>query len=307
MKNTYSALVTDDRIVIVSSEGSVSVPRTAPQARLLVEALRKGTASVSELLELAQPKQAVKAFSDGRASVVDGQVLLDGRPVPPVIERKLGALMRDGQPFDYLVKFLDRLGANPSNRATEELYRFLEHEGLPITPQGTFLAYKGVGPDMYSVKGNTNTRVRQGTVDSAGRIYNGLGCTVEVDRRDVDDTCTRTCSHGLHVGSYDYASNWGPVVVLVEVDPADVVSIPIDCDGQKARVCKYRVVGSCTGKMRDSAVSNADNAYATPVVTDDDDNEFRFTEEDLEMVRDEGYADGYAEGLKASRKAIENL
>jgi hypothetical protein len=34
-------------------------------------------------------------------------------------------------------------------------------------------------------------------------------------------------------------------MVLVEIDPADVVSIPTDCEFQKLRTCRYKVVAEC--------------------------------------------------------------
>jgi len=183
------------------------------------------------------------------------------------------------------------------------LYNFLQHEGLPITDHGTFLAYKGVRDDMFSCTGNLKTRVLQGVVDGTGRIYNGVGETIEVERKDVDDNCNITCSHGLHAGSHEYASGFGNVTVLVEIDPADVVSIPTDYDGQKARVCKYSVVSTCAGLMCDSMVA-ANNPYAAlaPQV-DDDEDELMFTQADLDAAYADGQDDGRASGREDMRDA----
>ena len=38
--------------------------------------------------------------------------------------------------------------ANPSETSREELYDFLSYRELPITSEGTFIAYKGVGEDI---------------------------------------------------------------------------------------------------------------------------------------------------------------
>jgi hypothetical protein len=301
--------ITEDTITLFIDGELFQVPRTAPQANLVLDGIREDVPE-AELRARCVPKSAVQAFSGGRVLVCDGEVTLDGHPVPKCIESTIVALMRDGLPFEYLINFMARLSANVSNRAVEELYRFLEHEGMPITKDGHFLAYKGVGEDRFSAYGNKETRVLQGRVDEGGHIYNGDGCTIEVLRQDVDDNCNRTCSHGLHVGSHAYASSWSSVEIVVEVDPADVVSIPSDCNGQKARVCKYRVVGACHGLMSDSACSAFSPYAAMPsrYAEDPDDVEISFTQDDIDEARSSGYDDGqeagFGEGLDEARERL---
>ena len=70
-----------------------------------------------------------------------------------------------------------------------------------------------------------------------------------MERSSVDDDFRNGCSKGLHAGSLEYAKGWGKRVLLIEIDPADVVSVPEDCDCQKLRCCKYKVIGECTGPM----------------------------------------------------------
>jgi acyl carrier protein len=60
------------------------------------------------------------------------------------------------------------------------------------------------------------------------------------------------CSHGLHAGSLAYARGWAERVILVEIDPADVVSVPGDENCQKLRCCKYTVVGEYNGPLPDT-------------------------------------------------------
>lgn len=60
--------------------------------------------------------------------------------------------------------------ANPSETSREELYDFLSYRELPITSEGTFIAYKGVGENMYSLHGNAETRVLQGKVNGHYQI-----------------------------------------------------------------------------------------------------------------------------------------
>ena len=61
-----------------------------------------------------------------------------------------------------------------------------------------------------------------------------------MDRKDVNDDPNQTCSAGLHVCSQAYGM-YGSRLLLVSVNPADVVSVPIEYKNAKMRVCKYYV------------------------------------------------------------------
>jgi predicted RNA-binding Zn-ribbon protein involved in translation (DUF1610 family) len=100
---------------------------------------------------------------------------------------------------------------------------------MPITCEGTFLACKGVREDYKDC--------HTGTID------NRPGAVIPpMDRSEVDDNPNNHCSNGYHCGAWDYAKSFGARVVLVEVDPADVVSVPSDYNAQKCRVTWYKVL-----------------------------------------------------------------
>lgn len=170
--------------------------------------------------------------------------------LPGCLAKHLIALYNVGcKDFSHFTKFIENILANPSERSRNELFQFLDYKQLAITERGTFIAYKGVRNDMYSCTGNRNTRVISGKVDSSGHILNEIGAVISVVPSDVDNNRERHCSYGLHVGSWDYASNFGAVTVAVEVNPKDVVSVPSDCQCQKCRVSSYRVLGKIDREM----------------------------------------------------------
>ena len=116
------------------------------------------------------------------------------------------------------------------------LFKFLQHNGHPLTEDGCFIAYR-------SVKENFKDH-------HTGSIDNSPGKFVEMDRSTVDDNPDNTCSSGLHVASYDYASGFGydnKKLVEVKVNPKDVVAVPRDYDGTKMRVCRFQVIRECDG------------------------------------------------------------
>ena len=170
-------------------------------------------------------------FQYENIEVKDGNVYIDGDAVTSIVaERVLNALAGDVDAV-HIFKFMTRLQLNPSKRAVDELYTFLEHKNLPITDSGTFLAYKAVRSD-YSDK-------------HTGTFFNTVGSVLSMPRNKVDDDKNAPCSYGFHAGTLEYASDFAnhyDKMVVVEIDPADVVSIPTDCNFQKLRTCRYKVV-----------------------------------------------------------------
>ena len=190
-------------------------------------------------------RRQVEEFADGKLTVKNGAVYYYGNQLHGKVVDKLLELlesgMKVGNPF---IKFVKNLLDNPSNNSVEELYDFLSYKSLPIDDDGYVLGYKGVASDGWSQSGNTQTIVLQGEVNERGQILNRVGDTIEVQRRSVDDNRENGCSHGLHIGSFDYARCWanGGKLLLVRFNPRDAVSVPQDCECQKLRVCKYEVL-----------------------------------------------------------------
>ncbi len=190
-------------------------------------------------------RKQVEEFADGELIVKNGAVYwnsnqLHGKVVDKLLEL-LESGMKVGNPF---VKFVKNLLDNPSNNSVEELYDFLSYKSLAIDDDGYVVGYKGVCSDGWSQSGNTQTVVLQGETNERGQIMNRVGDTIEVQRRSVDDNRQNQCSHGLHIGSYDYANSWasGGKLLLVRFNPRDAVSVPQDCECQKLRVCKYEIL-----------------------------------------------------------------
>jgi len=180
---------------------------------------------------------------------VDGFLFYDDEPVRKVITSRIVQMLKEGWDHKPMLKFLENLYENVSHRAVTEFYDWIQHKGLAITPDGYILGYKGVvvysGPEQDDLDGNT---LKEG--DLVDRYTgcshrNNVGDAPAMKRRKVDDNCNNGCGSGLHAGTFEYASGWAGSdgkVVLVKIDPRDVVSIPTDCDFQKLRCRTYEVV-----------------------------------------------------------------
>jgi hypothetical protein len=84
----------------------------------------------------------------------------------------------------------------------------------------------------------------------------------------VDDNRSVACSVGLHVGSFHFANGFygGGKLLVVKINPRDVVSVPADAGDQKIRVHRYVIVSDNPDR---SALTGT--SYVSPGVTDEDD------------------------------------
>lgn len=202
-----------------------------------VVALLAKTSKIEKKADWSSPKlKAEGAEVRGDKLFIDGQEQT-GRIAVIATEyaRKTGTIAP-------VKKFLELLDKNPSSQSRQEAWDFLQHKGLAIMPNGMVRGYKGVQNDYWSATGNKSTKVLRGKVNDEGKIYNGIGETIEVARNSVDDDRRRACSHGLHIGTFEYASSFSQKLLLVEFSPTDIVSVPTDCNCQKLRCSKYTVL-----------------------------------------------------------------
>ncbi len=244
--------VTNSSAIFVTDNGQTfAIDTSHPNFKMVVSAYKKQ--NFDEILGLLDIRKAVSTVTSGRVTVVGEQVLFDNEPAHGYLVDRILHTMREGLPFKHFLAFLGNLKLNPSKRAVDELYQFLDSNNgkgsnktsFPITEDGCFLAYKGVQNDFWSITGG-KIRILKGKVNAKGQVYNGVGEYIECVRNDVDDDKNRTCSDGLHVGSYNYASDFrgSGKLVVVKVNPKDVVSVPVDHNCQKLRTCAYEVLSA---------------------------------------------------------------
>lgn len=250
--NILSSSKTDNSLTVVvrGEDGKIqahSTTKSNPRWNDVLNAYRDGNAAL--LVDLISVKGLVERFTEANVEIKDGNVFFKGRPLHGLDVDRLLEYIRDNVPYIRLLRFLELKQSNPSYRSINELYKFLEHREMTLTERGTVIGYKGVREDYYSIMGNTATVMISGTTNSGGHILNKVGENVRCDRSCVCDDYRQGCSPGLHIGSLSYAKSWGPRVMVVEFDPADVVSVPDDCECQKLRACAYKVVGEYNGSL----------------------------------------------------------
>ena len=234
-------IINNAGIVLFLDNKPVKFEKGSSQYAKIIEAFdlpeNKQEAAIRKALENAAERVEKNGFK-----ISPEEVSYKGETLPKALADKVRSIHREGLPLNLFEKFWQNLQDNPSSSSVNELYEFLAYKELPITEDGCFLAYKGLESNLWSISGNKETKVVKGVVDESGRILNSIGAEIEVKRRDVDDNRDHHCSFGLHVGSLDYARGFAQgAVVVVKVNPKDVVSVPKDYSCQKCRVSAYKV------------------------------------------------------------------
>ena len=236
-------IVNNDSATLIYEGKPYTIQAGNPNFKPFRKALLKG--KIEKAISFLDIEKQIDDFSSGLLTVRDGEVYFCASRLHGVVVDKLIDLLKAGmKKSDPFIKFVENLLHNPSKSSVDELYDFLSYKALPIDEDGYVIAYKGVADDYWSKSGNVHTVVLQGQTNGRGQIFNGVGEVIEVMRNSVDDNRNNNCSHGLHVGSFDYAKSWAGNgrLLMVRFNPADAVSVPTDCSCQKLRVSRYEVL-----------------------------------------------------------------
>lgn len=215
--------------------------------------------NAKELLMALSPKARVsEAIKDSfylskELSIVDGSIYFAGERLEDTLASHILSLLDEEKVpknetlWRSYIKFLDNLHQNVNEEIRKQLFRWMDYEekaGHPfaITEDGCLVGYKGCrGTVLEPVSSFVGNAIVNGE-EINGHIPNKVGSVISMPRSAVQYDPSIGCSTGLHVGTRDYAVNWAPILLLVKVNPRDVVSVPYECESQKMRVCEYTVL-----------------------------------------------------------------
>ena len=130
--------------------------------------------------------------------------------------------------IERIKPFLQNVFENPFIDAVQEIYEYCKAMDFEITEDGCFLAYKYVNEDLTSCYD--------------GKTKHAIGQYTEV--AEFDTNRRNHCSQGLHFCSKSYLGSYGrQTIIVVKINPKDVVSIPTDYNFAKGRCRRYMMVG----------------------------------------------------------------
>lgn len=278
-----SMLRTHDGMSLVIDNKPYTVQDRHQNYELIKQALReKRWSDIPNLINTAQQvKQYVEAtLKTDQALEVDlenSTVTFRGEPVHGILVDRILDMAADEFDVTPMALFLANLYENPSNKAVEQLYSWMEANGITITEDGHLLAFKRVNHEFKSFYD--------------GETDNSIGTTPSLPRNKVDDRSEVTCSHGLHFCSQAYLPHYHGgqgKVLLLKINPRDVVSIPTDYNNAKGRACAYLILDELKGDARVGIEEH--NVVPQAVVLSSDD-----------VNKSNAYKAGYAAGYKDGR------
>lgn len=234
---SFPHILSDKTLTVIIDNRSYQTDRSNPHWDQIKSALNNPDTTGDYLIGIMKPISAIAKAVEGNTQIVvdNGMVLFNGQPIHSALATRILDLAAEGLDLEPWIRFAKNVYENPYEWSRQELYLFLEKAELPITHDGCFIAYKKVRADYKDI--------HSGTMDnSVGQLVVMPG-----GREAVDSDRFRTCSYGLHFCSKGYLPHFGSGpgnrVVLVKINPADVVSIPSDYDNTKGRCFRYEVVG----------------------------------------------------------------
>lgn len=251
---SYPFILQGDNITIVIDSKAHTINRTHVTYQKVLEAIKaQDWDTVKEVIE---PKKVVLNYGKGNVSIQGDKLFWKGNELHTSLSVRMIQMLQEGFPIEPMVYFMENLYQNPSKRAVDELYGFLEKSNLPITPDGHFLAYKKVRDSYFDCHSNSvlnkpayllsveeHASLPRVAGDVTVEVVDGV-TVVSMPRNAVDDNKDRTCSEGLHFCSREYLNHFGGArTVILKINPKDVVSIPSDYNDSKGRACRYEVIG----------------------------------------------------------------
>jgi len=255
--NSYPYLIQGTNIVIFINNETYTITKSHISYEKVLESIRSN--DWETVKNIIDPKKVIINYGKGNVSIQGETLYWKDKEFHNSLSSRMIKMFQDGFSIEPMINFMENLMENPSYRAVNELYEFLEKNNLPITPDGHFLAYKKVNNDYMDVHSRTvpnklakmftdeeiqSMPIVGGRNDEVTVKINSDNVTVvKMPRNQVNDDKTQTCSEGLHFCSKEYLSSFGGERIMVlKINPRDVVSIPVDYNRSKGRCNRYQII-----------------------------------------------------------------
>lgn len=227
-ENLVKYVAFSNQLIVICNDVAYTVTDSDSRYPELLEAcINNDEKTVAKLL---LPK--VLFSSHGIELSADGVCKVHGLQVSSVLTDYIVKVSAKPSSENYLnlIAFIERLYNFNMLDKLDMIFSFLKHNDIQLIEGGLILGYKYIRkvPNFSGFE----------YVDAHSRtLPQGIGYEVTIDK--VDDNPDRTCSYGLHVGSFDYIKNTNLDYAIVLVKPENIVSIPTDYDGMKMRCKSY--------------------------------------------------------------------
>jgi hypothetical protein len=237
--------------VSVKGKSLIVTPKQA-QFKAVLEALSVDPIVVTDddMVALCSPVAAIQGAFErlgDRVTVSKNEVRFDAMPVNNALTTAILKFYEEGNAnWAPLVNFFEKIMTNMTPHSRDQAFTWLANKSYGIFADGDIVGYKYVGDGYRS--SHAGHGFVNGVEYKHDHLPHDIGSIVEMPRDEVAHDPGDACSAGLHVGSWAYSSGSGRHMILVKINPRDIVSVPTDAGGGKMRVCRYHVIMDVTGQ-----------------------------------------------------------
>lgn len=246
MSQPYEYTITNDSLTVIVDGEPITVAKGTVNFDPLCAALMsEAWDDVPNHITVAK---AIEVWSDGDIVVEGDTVKIADQELPPVLAARVAKMASAGEDVGPIRAFWQRCQRHPKPDSLKQLWAFLQHNNIPLTEDGCFLAYKSVTRDFK----DHHTR----------RVDNKVGAKIpRLKWSEVDTNPNNHCSSGYHVGARGYTAHFGSDSkhIVCKVAPEDVSSVPNDYNAMKLRCVWYEITGHHGGVLP-STSTGADKA-----------------------------------------------
>jgi hypothetical protein len=226
-----------------------TVPASHDNFKAVLAELTKPAPDTKKLRRLMDLHEAVLEYLDRDFSIRNGKLFYKGAQLGGVVVTRVVDFIKRKIPFQTTLAFIKRLPDDQLRR--DAVFKFLETEGLTLTPDGCIMAYKGVKANFCSTMYQNNFRDLQNAVLIDNYIRFKPGDKPRAPLSECDRDPNVHCGRGIHVGSHSYAKSYadgaGGHMILCKIQPEDVASVPYD-SREKMRVCSLEVISDLSSQ-----------------------------------------------------------
>ena len=232
--------------VVVNGE-QYPVSSSQPTFKALKNALEKQQwGRIPKLLDVTQQ---IAQKSHGKVKVTKEGVFYKGNKVENSLTAKILELLEHGKKVDSMLRFMDNLYQQPDVNTVNRVYDWINSGRYTITSDGCICGYKVVRSNY--------------TDKHTGKVDNHLGARPLMARSAVDPSEYVECSVGFHVCVREYIGSFysdGDHIMLVKVNPADIVASPRNFGHRKFRCWTYEVFAEVSTDEIDNLRSVTEDA-----------------------------------------------
>ncbi|MGN6820579.1 MAG: hypothetical protein ACTHJR_18130 [Sphingomonas sp.] len=249
-------------ITVVADFKPHVIAETHPNYTKIKQMVNDPATTEAQILPLLDIPKAIETFTGNLVQVKNGKLYYKGFEVRNSLAQTILRFVHSGDEAAAgpLKLLMEKVQQNPDPRVRDDLYDWLVAAKLPITPDGDVLAWKAVREDYRSIHSPHDER-----------FDHRPGNFVEQDRSECDPNPNQTCSSGLHFCAADYLRegyrSGGNRLVIVKINPEDIVAFPNDYHLRKGRAAKYQVVGEIPFEQINEYYDAKKVVHTAPLVT----------------------------------------